>query len=170
MILKLIGSLCIILSCGGFGYYLAWQYFREETCLRQMILLIEYMKAELQYNLMPLPKLLYNCVKETDGVVANILYSLTIELEQQLAPDVDYCMRAVISRTKNIPMLTRKVLLSFGKQLGKYDLIGQLQCLDEIKRTCNRHLDTLTAEKHVRLRRYKTLGLCAGAGLVILFI
>lgn len=170
MILKLIGSLCIILSCGGFGYYLAWQYLREETCLRQMIHFVEYMNAELQCKLMPLPKLLRNYVKETNGVVTNILYSLAIELEQQLAPDVNYCMRAVISRARNVPVLTKDVLLSFGNQLGKYDLIGQLQCLDEIKRTCYRYLDTLTGEKHTRLRRYKTLGLCAGAGLVILFI
>lgn len=170
MILKIIGSICIILSCGGFGYYLAWQHLKEEKCLREMIYVLEYMECELRYRLTALPTLLYNCSNETNGVIAVVLRSLACELEKQVSPDVDSCMSAVVACIKDIPVLTKRTLLVLGKQLGRFDLTGQVQCLDGVKQTCHRYMEVLSNERQTRLRRYKTLGLCAGAGLVILFI
>ena len=170
MTLKLLGSFCIILSCGGFGYYLAWQYLNEEKHLQQLIRAFEYMECNLQYQLTSLPKLLHNCAKEASGVIASILHSLATQLEQQIAFDANCCMQTAISSVNNIPALTKNILLDFGKQLGQYDLVGQLQCLAGLKRTCYHYLDILVSEKQARLRRFKTLGLCVGVGLVIIFI
>ena len=49
-------------------------------------------------------------------------------------------------------------------------MAGQLLGLEEQRRRCNAELEKLNAGKEDRLRSYQTLGLCAGAALVILFI
>ena len=170
MTLKVIGAILIVLSCGGFGYYLAWQYLKEEKSLQELMRILEYMECDLQYHLTPLPVLLLNCSNQTNGSIACVLRSLSRELERQIAPDVDYCMKAAISTVNELPYLSIKVLKYLGKQLGKLDLNGQINCIAGVKRACCRYLDMLNSEKQMRLHRYKTLGLCAGAGLIILFI
>lgn len=170
MTLKVVGAILIILTCGGFGYYLAWQYLKEEKSLQEMMQVLEYMECDLQYHLTPLPVLLLKCSKQTNGSISCVLRSLAMELERQIAPDVDYCMQVAISNVKELPILTIKVLKYLGKQLGKFDLNGQIHCIAGVKRACCRYIDMLNSEKQTRLHRYKTLGLCAGAGLVILFI
>jgi hypothetical protein len=54
--------------------------------------------------------------------------------------------------------------------MGKFDIDGQINGLEAVRSLCRRMLDELTSGREVRLRNYQTLGLCAGAALVILFI
>jgi hypothetical protein len=54
--------------------------------------------------------------------------------------------------------------------MGRFDLEGQLNGLEAVRTRCRDWLDELISGREVRLRNYQTLGLCAGAALVILFI
>jgi stage III sporulation protein AB len=79
-------------------------------------------------------------------------------------------MQAALAVTERLPKQTTEVLSLLGESLGKFDLSGQLRGLEGIRSECHRRLDALSENQEVRLRSYKTLGLCAGAALVILFI
>ena len=57
-----------------------------------------------------------------------------------------------------------------GKTLGRFDLQGQLSGIASVKQLCKRDLDGLQNNQELRLRSYRTLGICAGVALVILFI
>ena len=54
--------------------------------------------------------------------------------------------------------------------MGRYDLEGQLQGIQTVKMECHGYLDELERHRAERLRSYQTLGLCAGAALVIIFV
>lgn len=170
MSFKLIGALCILFGCGGFGFQIAAAQLREENTLRQLIRVLDFMECELQYRLTPLPELCRQAAKECTGSLSSLFTMISRELEEQISPNVATCMAAAISKTEKLPQSTVNALELLGNSMGRFDLNGQLKGLDTVRGECRRHLEALATNKDVRMRSYKTLGLCAGAALVILFI
>jgi stage III sporulation protein AB len=128
------------------------------------------MQCELQYHLTPLPDLCRLAARQSNGKVADLFGKLGRELEDQITPDVSLCMNAALNRTSNLPNCCREALECLGKTMGRFDLDGQIRGFDAVRGLCRQNLDTLSAGREVRLRSYQTLGLCAGAALVILFV
>ena len=170
MSLRILGAVLVIAGCGGFGFKLASSYIREEKTLRLLISTLDYMECELQYHLTPLPELCRQAAAESTGVIQKLFLLLTIELEDQISPNVERCMSAVLYKTADIPPLTRNAMHLLGRSLGRFDIEGQIKGLNAVRLECRRNLDTLNQNKDIRLRSYQTLGLCAGAAIVILFI
>jgi len=170
MSFKLIGSVLIIAACGGLGFKIAAAHVREEKTLRHLIAILDYMECELQYRMTPLPALCHQAAGESSGVLQQVFLLLARELEDQISPDVDRCMTAVLAKAKDIPDLTMEALVLLGKSLGRFDLEGQLKGLEAVRQDCRRNLDLLSKNRDVRLRSYQTLGLCAGAAMAILLI
>ena len=57
-----------------------------------------------------------------------------------------------------------------GTSLGRFDLTGQLNGLEQVRSHCRRELEALAGNRDQRVRGYQTLGICAGAALAILFV
>ena len=167
---KWIGSLLIILGCGGFGFSLAANHKREENCLRQLIGALDYMGCELQYRMTPLPDLCRSASQQCKGMVGQVLRRVSEELDRQVSPDTASCMYAALTQSEALPHITRKKLQLLGATLGHFDLAGQLSGLEAVRESCRNDLSTLTKNRDSRLRSYQTLGLCAGAALAILLI
>lgn len=170
MSFKILGAVLVIASCGGFGFIVAATHKREERSLRQMITALEHMRCELQYHLTPLPELCRQAATQSGGAVRAVFSNLATELENQISPDVERCMRAALCKVKDIPKLTYDAMTQLGRSLGRFDIDGQLIGLEAVKQTCGRGVESLSQNREIRLRSYQTLGLCAGAALAILFI
>lgn len=170
MNIRVFGAILVILGCGSFGFMIAAAYRREEQVLQQLLSALDYMQCELQYRLTPLPDLCRQAAANHRGTVRTVFHLLAEELEDQISPDVERCMNVALARLKDIPKLTREVMVMLGRSLGRFDLEGQLNGLEAARQACRRGLDELLKNKTVRLRSYQTLGLCAGAALAILFI
>jgi stage III sporulation protein AB len=103
-------------------------------------------------------------------VLSRVFAKLSEEMVNQIAPNVSHCMSAALSSRTDIPPTTTEMLQVLGNSLGRFDMNGQLRGLDAVRSQCKEKLNDLIQNKDVRLRSYKTLGLCAGAAMVILFI
>lgn len=167
---KWIGVIFVIVGCGGFGFSIGATQVMEEKTLRQLICALDYMECELQFRLTPLPDLCRQAGVNARGCIRDVFLKLSIELETQLSPDVDCCMRRVLEKIQNLPKHTQEALLELGQSLGRFDLQGQLKGLEIVRAACRRRLEQLTTNKEPRIRSYQTLGLCAGAAIAILFI
>ncbi len=170
MSIKWFGALLIILSCGGFGFMIAAAHRREETTLRQLIAALDFMECELQFRLPPLPELCRQVATESTGVIRTFFQQLAQELENQISPDVESCINAVLGRARDIPQRTLQSLQLLKQSLGRFDIEGQLLGLEAVRQGCRQKAEALAENRDVRLRSYQTLGLCAGAALAILFI
>lgn len=170
MTVKLIGALCILAGCAGVGFQISANFVKEEKSIRQLISLLDYMSSELQYRLTALPDLCRQASLEAKGPLSRLFLQLSNEMSDQVAPDVSRCMAAALAKVNDIPPITCQLLQILGSSLGRFDMSGQLRGIDCVRAECKRRLDSLTENKDVRLRSYKTLGLCAGAAIVILFI
>ena len=170
MSLKLIGAILILLGCGGFGVLIASAHRHEVCTLRQLVSLIDYMACELQYRYTPLPELCRQTAAEAKGVLREFFLTLTVELEDQISPDVTACMDAAIGKYKQLPHQTEDALHLLGRSIGRFDMEGQLKGLENVRSECRRNLEKLTENQQTRLRSYQTLALCAGAAIAIIFV
>ena len=170
MNLKWIGAALVIFSCGGTGFAMASAHRHQESQLRQLMGALDYMQCELQYRLTPLPDLCRQTAVQCKGAVRRLFLKLAVELEDQISPDVRYCMNAAIANVPELPESVFGPVRTLGNTLGRFDMDGQLRGLEATRQECRRCLETLTNRREERLRGYQTLGLCAGAAVAILLI
>lgn len=159
----------VMTGCGGMGFSVAAACRCEQRQLEQLLRGLEAMRWELQYRLTPLPELCRLAGRVTGGALGEVFRNLAGELDRQAAPDASGCMRRALDGAELSPAL-RRAMLQLGRSLGRYDLPGQLQGLRSVERWCREEEQRLEKDRAVRLRSYRTLGLCAGAALVILFV
>ena len=170
MILKWIGAVLVICCCGGFGFRMAAGFRIEESALQALERVLMFMHNELQYRLTPLPVLCKMAAGQCDGALRKAFYSFSEELETQIAPDASLCMTAALSRYPHLPPATKELMRQFGSTAGQIDLQGQLSEIEHLQNLCKHNLRQMSVNRDTRLRNYQTLGLCAGAALIILFI
>lgn len=168
MVVKWIGAALIMLGCGGTGFYMAAMHNREIRTLQKLGKVLDFMSCELQYKLTPLPDLCRQAAGETSGSLSKLLLALSMELESQVSPNVAACMKAAMAKSPALPEKTQKCMDELGDCLGRFDLQGQIRALERARTSCRSMIEALEENKDVRLRTYRTLGVCAGAALVIL--
>lgn len=167
---KVFGAILIFFSCGGFGFSIAASYRKEISVLRQIEYMTNLMESELSYRMTPLPDLCRKVGRTVGGITCRILERLAQEMEHQISPDVSSCMCAVLASFDSVPRSAERIFRKLGATLGEYDLSGQLKGLATVRHNCTKMLQKMDENREQRLRGYQTLGLCAGAALVIVFI
>lgn len=167
---KIMGALLVIAASGGFGFSLAAAYQHSENSLRQLLRGIEFMICELEFRQTPLPELCRMAGSEAGGQVGKVFFTLAEELENQLVADAGTCMAAVVQGFGNLPVRTERNLLQLGHTLGRFALSGQVSGFRSAAALCRRDLESMAMDKDVRLRSYRTLGICCGVALAILFL
>jgi len=169
MDIRWFGAVLIIAGCGGFGFTLAAGARKEERHLSKLMRVLSFMETELQYRLTPLPDLCAMAAREAGGSVGTVFSELSKALFRQEQPDAAQCMRAVLKDDGEFSRRIRRHLLQLSRSMGRYDLPGQLQGLQTVRKACEADLQDIRKNRDIRLRSYQTLGLCTGTALVILF-
>jgi len=170
MSLKILGFICVIVGCGSCGFSLAAQHLQRINFLRDMISAVEYMISEIRYHCTPLPQLCSQAANMHNGRVFDVLVCLSEELSKQNEENAQSCMRCVLEKMKELDPWYQNLLWEFGRNLGKFDLAGQMNGLESTHRKLLVELENLMENKDNRMRSYQTLGLCAGAAVAILFV
>ena len=170
MVAKMLGSVLILAGCGGFGMMICVAYKREEDMLRQLIHALDFIQCELQFRMTPLPELCSRAGSACSGRISNYFQILAKELDSQTLPDVRSCAEAAAAATGNLSERVEKALEVFSRSLGQFDAQGQIQELEKARSYCHAVLTAMDENRDIRLRSYQTLGICAGAALVILLV
>ena len=170
MTIKLFGAICVILGCGIFGFMTASNAHREISTMRQLINVLDFFECELSYRMLPLSQLCRLAAAIANGCMKRLLVRIVEELELQKAHDVENCIHSALVDCPDLPPLIASRVIELGKTLGRFNLDGQIKCIRGVNAENQRILDILCGDHITRIRSYKTLGLCAGAALVILFI
>ena len=170
MILRIIGSVLILGGSGVFGLMLAASYRKGVSALSEFIEIINSIECDLQYKASSLPAILKNIALNKRGVVHEFCRKLSEELDAQVQPSVYHCVQATLKKEANLPETTAKLIEKLGHSLGKFDIDGQVIELHALRKEAELLKEKMIAEQEQKLRSYKTLALCAGAAIVIIFI
>ena len=170
MIAKLIGALSIMMACSGYGFYIAYRHTSQLRLLKQFLHILNRMEWELQYRRPNLPELCRYISTEEKGVLHELFVHFAIELDNQIQPDAHHCMLCAIESVSYLPDIIKRLMDQLGNELGRYDLECQIEGIETVRKSTLEYIKEYERDKDKRIRGYKTLGLCAGAALVLLFI
>ena len=170
MIGKWIGAICIFTACASVGFSIGFKQIREIKMLEQWIRISHRMEKEIGYYGRSIPDLFRMISYEEKGELAQVFLRTAIEMENQIHPDASRCMSIAIAKTEGLPSSILELLDFLGNELGKYNLDEQLKGIAQISEIAVERRNLLCKDRVKRMRGYQTLGLCAGAALVILFI
>ena len=170
MTVKILGSVLVIIGCAGFGFRAAAAHIREELCLKQLIFAIAAMKSHLKSRLIPLPTLCDVAGNTCGGAVGAALRRFSRKLDNCTSCNMRTLMEEILTDDITLPDKTRSLLLQLISGFGGFELEAQLRELDRQAGEISLILESMEKDRQSRLRGYKTLGLCAGAAIVILFI
>lgn len=167
--MRLWGAALLMAGCGGFGFTLAAAQRREVSMLRKLMHALQEMEWELKYRMPALADLCKIAADASGGMVREIFQELEEKLIRREVYDISACVNSIVIQ-KELPRSVRKNIKQLGSSLGRYDLEGQLQGLETVRRQCRKDLQKLEENSVQRLRNYQTLAFCAGAALAILLI
>ena len=167
---RLIGAICVVVACGGAGFIMTVQYLLKIQTLTDIVAVLNYMENELQYRCTPLPTLCRSAAKQVNGKIGCIFTYMADELEAQVSPNAELCMMNVLEKLDITCSSLNAILLDLSRNLGKFDISGQLRALECARNICSEELKQLQRDKKNRVRSYQTLGLCTGAAIAILFV
>ncbi len=170
MTYKWIGAVLVVVGCGGFGFSMARETLRQEALLHQTMNILENMEGELRCRLTPLPQLCKGIARRNRGSLGKLFAALYKALRDQQEPQAEDCLRILLREDRELPVNVKRVLQLLARSLGRFDLEGQLQTIASAKALCRRELSAIRQDQDIRLRGYRTLGLCAGAALAVLLL
>lgn len=158
----------ILLATTVFGFRIALAQKKEMHSVRELIHAVNFMECELEYRLTPLPDLLYSASQSCKGPVSQFLIEASKELDKQSSSNIMQCLQFAADRTNNLTPFCFEMIMRLGGSLGCFGLAGQLDGLKAVRLQCEQALEKMAIEREKHLRYYETLGVCAGAALVIL--
>lgn len=168
--IKLIGGVLIIASCGCLGFYIAGSYHLERQLLEQWIAALDFMQCELQYRMTPLPEICRQAASNGKGKIRMLFACLADELDRQLLPDVHGCVEIALKTISDVPKSLCDAVKELGNTLGRFDTDGQVRQLEAARQSSRKRLEKLEKGAQERIRAYQTLGICGGAAIAILLI
>lgn len=167
--MRYIGAALLVGGCGGFGLSLTSACRREKTMLRQLMNALQEMEWELKFRITELPELCRIAGAAAGGKLKPVFWELAGKLDAGEVTDISGSFNAILN-SKDLPRRVRKHLNQLGRSLGRFDLEGQLQGLQAVRLECRKDLKVLEERGPEQLRCCRTLLLCAGAALAILFL
>lgn len=169
-ILQIIGTILVLVGCGGCGFSMAAECRKLEQNLRQIQNALEILQCEIQCRLTPLPEICGILEKACPGPVGIFFGGLKQELHLPDAGELPVCAGAAASRVQDLPAPCKRMLLELCATLGRYDTEAQMRAVVAAKDETLRALEELRAGQAGRIRSYRALGLCGGAALAILLL
>lgn len=170
MIYKVYGAVLLLLGFGGIGFLMNHKRRKELSMLQQMNCFLDNLICDLRYCQAPLCQLINRGERHLSGELQQLIKRFTAELDAQIAPDAFCCMAAVMSSCVNLPASVGNILTALGQSFGRYDVEGQVRCLEAVQHRC-RH-DALYLEdrlgSYTRCCQAYTLG--AGAILALILL
>ena len=167
--MKYVGAGLLLLGCGCFGMTLTASCRREQALLRRLIHALQEMEWELKFRMTELPELCRTAGAAAGGTLRAVFEELARKLDAGDVTDIGGSLNSIVN-TAELPRRVKRNLRQLGRSLGRFDLEGQLQGLQAVRLQCRRDLQAMEENSTERLRCCRTLALCAGAALVILFL
>lgn len=170
MMLRILGAIFLVLGCSGVGFGLSAAYKKELATLKTFIESLDMMECELTYRRTSLPLLCHYIAAKQAGVIRLYFQNLEKELLRQVQPSAASCAFLALEKTQQLPRSVRELIYQLARSLGEFDIDGQVLGIQAVKKVASQKLHYMTENQELRMKNYRTFGICAGVAIVILFI
>lgn len=168
---KLLGAGLLLFGASALGFAAASYLRARAACLRALAEALAALRRELSYSLSPMPTLVGKLAANTTGP-AGVFFSRCRAGMDRLG---EKTMRAIWDgalKEACLPLeeAETEILRGLGGVLGRYDAEGQCRAIDEAQARLSSCAEKAEAEQMRLGQVYRTMGVTAGAFLVLLLL
>lgn len=170
---KYIALFLIFLICSYIGFSYGENFRDRSFNLKEFQKAVMLMNNEIIYSNTPLPQLFNNVSLKIQGVFSNIFYEISEDLSEGKADSVYDIFSLVYPKYEsNIKFKPEdyNILVDFFKSLGETGIWGQEKIFKLTSDELMKNYTEAESEAKTNIKMYRTLGICAGALIVIFFI
>ncbi len=170
MMIKLLGSIFIVVGATAFGLGKGLQYYRQISQLRELLGAIEIIKCEMNYTMLPIPKVMEMTSQRIGGACGRFFSAYAQGLEKGRTRKA--AMEDALESTKKLCLPNDAIfaLMDLCASLGRYDIDGENRILQLSGQRIRCAYDKVENEKRPLIKSYAVLGFSTGMALVILLI
>ena len=167
--IKLFGGLIIIVAAGACGFHMAAGKRQELSELRQLLLSLQIMQREIEWNQLPFTQLCLLLSEVQSGKAAQFFLWIYTQCQQDTELSVAQLFAAGFDWLR-LPAAAGKIYASMGETFGRYDPQQQVLALqsaaEQMWQLCEKEQQTQSAI----CRKYQVFSICIGAAIVILLL
>lgn len=167
-IIKWLLYVMILVTSSGIGIMYSQKYQKRVTELKDFKTALNMLKTKIRFTYAPLKDIFLDISKSITSKSANVFEKARIHMERESA--TDSWIKAVNETDTNITKEDKEIICQFGKLLGKTDLDGQLNEIDLCLNFLELQIEKAENEKQKNAKLYKSLGVIAGVGIIIIII
>lgn len=173
MLLKIAGSIIVILSCSFMGFILSGDCSKRPRQLRELRSLLQMFENQISY-LSDVITEAFERIGRIGGNGTGIFFRRTVEiLKQGNAANASEAWEKAVRqciRTTALNKEDEEILLSFGKLLGNTDIEGQVKnirlTLDQLALQEDKAEDSKKKNENM----YRSLGMLGGIAVVLVLL
>lgn len=168
IIVKCIILILILGICTTIGMTISQKYKKRELELKEIKTALNMFKSKIKYTYDPIPDTFMEISENFSCNISNIFKAASIKMKEESAGEA--WNNAINTTYTNMNNEDKNVLKSLSKMLGKTDLEGQLKEIELTDNFLNYQIEKAEIERQKNEKLYKTLGVVAGIGFVIILI
>lgn len=171
--LKLIGSILVLLVSSYIGFQMASRCQERPRHLRQIISCLGSLRSHIIYACLPLHEAVAQCTNGTNGPVAVFFQNVAAMLEKNGSLTPQEIIKKILNEMQGTLMLKTpeiEVLHVLGGNLGVMNCREQekylLMVIDQLERFENEAIRL----RDLNTKMYRYLGVCGGLAIVIILV
>ena len=171
MMLKILGSVCVIAAAAGLGLSLAGQWREHLKAVEKLRRMIFMLKGEILYANAPLEEAFYHVGAKTGGALGEFFVSVAGRIEsQQGEPFFALWKEAIagLGRDAGLSEQDKQELAGFGEHLGYLDSEMQERTILLYLEQLDLTIDYLREHQREKSHLYTSMGIMGGLFLVII--
>lgn len=165
-LLKMMMCFLLLALCTYLGRLVASKYGKRVRELKEMKSVLNLVETKIKFTYEPLGEILKELSSQFSHNVSNILMKTCQNMKQC---SVGKAWELALE-TENSYILKedKEILKTWGRMLGKTDIAGQVQQIEQTAEFLNYQIEKAETACHKNEKLYRTLGVVIGAAFVIL--
>ena len=170
--IKSAGILMIVCACVLSGAHIARAARLEQTQLQSMIDALCFIRSELSCRLRALPDAFAQLAASSNPQIAAFFSVCADCLGEHGPATLSYAFRQAMCRTPGLLLTApaQRTLAALSATLGRQDLAGSVQALDDAAEQLRQELARLRSGGADRRRSYAAVCVCAGLAAAVILL
>lgn len=173
LITKLLGSLLVILSSAGIGFYFSNEMKCRIEDLKELRKLIVLLRGDIRYGNTPLPEAISAIARRHEGCFAPFFSQVSSKLTELSGLTFLEVWKEAVELELSCTSLNKRDklhLIQFGENLGYLDKDMQMNTLDLFLSQLEEEIQELTKSVKEKAYLYNSLGIMAGIFVSIVML
>lgn len=166
--IKYVMLLLIVATSSIIGVLYSQKFVKRVKELQEIKSALNMFRTKIKYTYEPIPDIFQEIGSKFSCNVSNIFIKASEKMGIESAGEA--WRNSIDTVYSNLTKEDKEVLKSLGKMLGKTDSDGQLNEIEVTETFLNLQIEKAEQERRKNEKLYKTLGVVAGFGFVIILI